>query len=331
MKRVFLSCPNPNDGTSFYRGAGPFTSLERKGHIEIVTAGELDWPTIKFCDILFFQRPQSEETIEAMEKAKKLGKRVWIDFDDLLTQMPDSNPNCNFYWREEVQQAIMNALAIADVVTVSTQSLADAIKPYIKGECVVIPNAWDDDLLPFPKWSEGTHEGPKRLLWRGSRTHDEDLMSVLLSLEHLAKTEDKAEWYFIGDPFWLALRHIKKYRSLNVKPWTDISDYFHTLTYTHADAMLVPLCDNPFNRAKSNIAWLEATWSGALTIAPNWDEWKKPGVLNYTNNFKDLVKAVIHNEIDIVAQHKASWDYIDSELRLSKINQMRLDIIDKIT
>jgi hypothetical protein len=37
--------------------------------------------------------------------------------------------------------------------------------------------------------------------------------------------------------------------------------------------MVVPLRDNAFNRAKSNIAQLEATFGGMLTVGPKWPEW----------------------------------------------------------
>jgi len=327
MIRVYCNFPNVNDGTSFYRGAGPLTSLQRQGKVELITAPDLDWPVLKYADILFFQRPGGEEQVKVIEKAKRAGKRVWIDYDDLLTQMPDSNPTISIYGLPEVKNSIFRCLELADIVSVSTQALADAWAANINGKCVVIPNAWDDDLFPHPVIDFGKSACSKRLLWRGSRTHDEDLLSVMMSLEHIARNESTAEWYFLGDPFWMVLRTIRRHRNINIKGFSDIIEYFHTLKTTYPDLMLVPLDNNPFNKAKSNIAWLEATWAGGLTIAPDWPEWQKPGVLNYTNNFKDLVKAVIRNEIDSLKLHAESWSYIQDNLLLSKVNQLRLDIL----
>ena len=55
---------------------------------------------------------------------------------------------------------------------------------------------------------------------------------------------------------------------------------------------VVPLKDNLFNHAKSNLAWIEATCAGAMTLAPDWPEWRRPGVSNYESplNFKKLLR-----------------------------------------
>jgi hypothetical protein len=44
---------------------------------------------------------------------------------------------------------------------------------------------------------------------------------------------------------------------------------------------MVPLHVSDFNRAKSNIGWIEAVHAGAITVAPDFQEWRRPGVINY--------------------------------------------------
>jgi hypothetical protein len=45
----------------------------------------------------------------------------------------------------------------------------------------------------------------------------------------------------------------------------------------------VNLYYNQFNLCKSHIAWLEATFAGAVTIAPNWPEFNRLGVVRYND------------------------------------------------
>jgi hypothetical protein len=86
--------------------------------------------------------------------------------------------------------------------------------------------------------------------------------------------------------------------------------------------MFVPLVDNEFNRAKSNIAWLEGTWAGAKTIASDLPEFNKPGVTVYKpgelprNNF--------------TPDSEISWDYISKNLTLDLINASREHILDTL-
>ena len=92
---------------------------------------------------------------------------------------------------------------------------------------------------------------------------------------------------------------------------------------------ITPLCDTPFNRAKSNISWIESTVAGAVCVAPDFPEWNRPGIINYgpTRPFKDAVLEALE-----VANHgfenKKSEEFIRENLMLSTVNQKRILIAE---
>ena len=317
-KTVIVVCPNPLDATSFYRCAGPLTSLVKEGHIDVVFDNKLDWPTLKIADLVFFQRPGGEDAVELLKKAKDASIPVWADYDDLLVSVPKSNPNHALYSKPEVQSSVWAFLQHSEVLSVSTQFLADQFKAARTAAPVVIPNAWDDKLLPTK-----FDAAKPAIVWRGSATHDEDLYSIHNALPKLKDLD----WNFIGQPFWLTLSQLKEY---SLVPWKDIHTYYKVLEYIRASVQIAPLADNGFNRCKSNIAWIEATRVGSIVVAPDWAEWQKPGVYNYggAKSFADLVKHA-YDDLDLVKKLNAlSWEYIEANLRLSNINKKRLEIIE---
>jgi hypothetical protein len=92
----------------------------------------------------------------------------------------------------------------------------------------------------------------------------------------------------------------------------------------------VPLADNMFNRAKSNIAAIEGGFAGAVCVCPNW--WNLPGTLSYNDgpSYYQAIKSVITGEIDKIAYNRILWEYVMDELPLSKINVLRLQIINSL-
>ncbi len=326
MKKLLTVCPIPNDATSYYRGVGPLSSLQNAGLVELIYHDKPDWTVMKHIDAVFVQRPHLPEYLRVLDLAKKFRKPLWLDYDDLLTDIPDCSPARHNYWRPDVQDTVRTCLKNADIVTVSTQALADAWKEFAN-KIIVIPNAWDDELYPRP--SPPVKADKPNLIWRGSGGHDEDLWSITGEIETLAKQRD-FNWYFIGMPFWYTLRQLKKHtESFKVAPWNDLPDYFDLMQRVSPSVMMVPMTDSPFNRCKSNIAWIEGTWAGAATVAPGYmPEWAKPGIVNYgTQSFDLSVKEAIDFQVSKCSE---SWAYIESELRLSQVNELRKEVLREI-
>jgi hypothetical protein len=219
------------------------------------------------------------------------------------------------------KEVIIKIIALADMVTVTTELLRQQLLPYNKN-IRIIPNAINDRIF---KMKSSFVERQKTIVWRGGDSHVPDLMRYAAVIDKMMKNYPDWDFKFMGFLPWF----YNNYGNLSYVQSTDPIFYFKMLVSLGATALHVPLDDSLFNRCKSNIAWIEATYAGAITIAPDWDEWKMPGVLTFKNNdeYFNLVSKVITGEIDTRKMVEKSWSYISDKLTLSKVNLLRASVV----
>jgi vacuolar-type H+-ATPase catalytic subunit A/Vma1 len=87
---------------------------------------------------------------------------------------------------------------------------------------------------------------------------------------------------------------------------------------------------NSLNYCKSNIAWLEATSVGAAIIAPDWEEWRKPGIIRY-DSIEKYGELLLNYQSDNLHEHWAkSREYIMENLTLEKVNKQRVKLVERL-
>lgn len=334
MIKVAVLCPDPKDATSFYRGVGPISHLKRvlSGRFEFNFIREFHWASLALeCDILYLQRPFTEEAAKLCEMAKGNNKKIWVDYDDNLFLVPQSNPTHRVYGSDKTKKAVAKCTTMADHVSVSTQAIADFISPKLNKNVTVVPNAFMDNLVGHLR-PEGKLIDRRAILnWRGSGTHDEDLMAYGKELVDLSNEFPKWLFNFIGAPFWLVTNNMNQ-KNLQLNKAVDPITMFETFIKVGFSAQLVPLAFHAFNQSKSNIAWIEASFAGAVSLVPDMPEWTKPGALVYENplDFRDKVRLVAKREIDVVREAALSWEYIQDNLLLSDVNMQRIEILESL-
>lgn len=333
MKFRKLGCfiPVLNDATSFYRAVNPLSELaSRYPGIMWNNQGQWTDAVARAHDAVFLQRPFLNEQRGAMQLCLESGIKVWIDYDDLVTEVPTSNPTYFTYMTKENQDNIEWCIKNASVVTVSTNMLATKYSKWNKN-IKVIPNAMDMRLQSVKE--RGTPKPRNKIVaWRGTPTHHKDILRfaraiMLVSRDEIGEGREWM-WHFLGDTAWIvtdSMPHTRTFFSRMMGPL----EYHRHIQALQPSLFQVPLDDIHFNRCKSNIAWMEASFAGAAALCPAWDEWKVPGAVNYETEeqFADALYAVFKGEIDVVARAKESWDFIQSELTLEKVNEARVEII----
>lgn len=285
----------------------------------------------------------------SMAKANR--KQVWIDYDDWLYGVPLFNKASRIYNNPAIQNNMSTMLAKADIVSVSTPFLQEQVRSIIRriakgaqsepgllldpSKVVVVPNAYDMDLMnPLTEAAKPPHQN-KIVAWRGSGTHDKDLLCVTPALKEAIGKHLDWTYNFIGEPFWLTIEMLDEVPGIKdsnviLTETIDPIDYLGFLEKTRPALMIVPLDDCPFNRSKSNIAWIEATHAGAVTLAPDFEEWRRPGIINYTDSkdFEVKLDSFLRGELDGGYQWRQSRDFIKNTLTLTKVNERRQDIIN---
>lgn len=251
-------------------------------------------------DIVVFHRPEEEGKLKLARLLKKLGKKIVFDNDDTAKHDGGFRFN-NFMDAERVKRGlktINNTLDTfikeADLVTCSTQWLADEYKK-INDNVAVLPNCIDPFYFDEPLRNE---TDVVRIGITGSLalTDDIDILEpivkhfhndprvkiVLFSLPPNNKDEYTRKLYKEEYKFW---------ESVNVEwqPLVPMEEYYDTLNSLKLDIMLIPRADNYFNRAKSNVKFLEAAMFEIPCFAQGFKDDKSP----YQVNPKDKENLVL--------------------------------------
>lgn len=331
---ILCVIPSPQDATSFYRAVGPLSHLRKRYNISLMLGDSIDWVKVAMCDMVFIQRPYSPAEAKLCRIFKTMNKPIWMDFDDDLFSIPSDNPCLSTYGTKSNQQAIGECLELADVVSVSTEVLKQKYIRFNKN-IRVIPNALNFDLFShYCEPGKLPDEQNNVIMWRGSQTHHKDVMTVAPEIIEFAQHDKDIHFEFIGDRLWFLTDRLDRDRT----HLTGVMDpiVYHQYIYRCAPKIfIVPLCDHEFNRSKSNIAWLEATFAGAVTIAPRMPEWTKPGVQTYDPNKKgDFLKVLkeVNNLNKSIRDSfvRDSWAHIMEYYTLDAVNHKRFKIIEAL-
>ena len=314
----------PQGACSYYRSIGAFSKI-KDITFELLEKG--NWVNYSSIDILYMERPVLPSFIEGMRMAKSFNIPVWIDFDDDLFNVPKYNPAHTFYSKKETLESIVTACKLADMITVTSVKLQKVYSQFNKN-VEVIPNAWNDINFPL---DTNIISNKKIVNWRGSATHRNDLLEYKESLLKSVETRKDWHWSWIGKEHWMISDFIDDKQKISIDEM-DIIQFFNVMKQLNPAIQIVPLKINEFNEAKSNIAWLEATYAGAVTIAPPMEQWNRPGIIRYQDmdHIYDEIIDTMSNDKKRKAMWRDSYEYIESELLLSKINKKRSEIIEKL-
>jgi hypothetical protein len=330
--RLLTICGDDSDATSFYRGLGPLSVLERQvpwlDVLRFWTPFECNENRLRTVDGVFIQRPSIAPHLDIVRSAKLLGVPVWIDLDDDIFSIPDDNPTQQLYSMNNYAHFAAECMKLADVVTVSTEALKTAFSRF-STNIQVIPNAFDDYF--FSKWKRERDpaRGKPVVLWRGSNSHDYDLLKIVGSVRPYAEKHPEWHWVFLGHKPWVLTQDLPKEKWNHVGWNSSVAGYLNTLNRIQPTIVIVPLVDHGFNRCKSNIAWIEGTFANAAVIAPRWESWDRPGVVRYdsASDFSKTLHDCLAGGVDLKWHVTESWKDIRENLVLTKVNRKRFEIL----
>jgi hypothetical protein len=322
--------PGVSDSTCYYRGSAPYGDLVLKNnHMSMDIISDFQHFYGDLFNIVFLQRPFTPAHLEGMKIAKLNGLPVIIDYDDDLLSVDTSNPAWAHYGRQDVKETIKAIMYMADAITCTGSELARVIEVYNKN-VHVIPNAIKDKFLDFHTTD---YDHPKKpiVCWRGGSSHERDLLNHSGAIKSAISDFKEWSWVFRGFRSWQIMEGQDPER-VKFEDWKPVAAYMREIISQEASLFVVPLDDNRFNHSKSPVAWLEASFAGAACLAPNWEAWRFPGVINYDNDadFQVKLNDCLSGKINLMDAARISWDYIQNNMLLSKVNGKRLEIIKSL-
>lgn len=207
-------------------------------------------------DGYLFHRFPTAKFFPVVQRLKDAGKVIVWETDDLLTDIPASNPA-----RHSITDADLEryeaCLDLADWIIVTTPQLA---KEMNRSNVLIGPNLID--LSAYPAFKEQDKEDVVRILWAGGGSHEEDLDMIAPALAEIKNEYGaRVEIGFFGYlPTLTPFAH-------TFHPFVGLGEYIPRLTELQPHIGLAPLVDNRFNRCRSPIKYLEYTGVNAVTVA----------------------------------------------------------------
>jgi hypothetical protein len=206
------------------------------------------------------------------EVQKQIGFKIIYEVDDVVFRedIPDYNKFKTAFTSDEIRNNVTSIINMCDEVSVTCDFMRDLYRERTgKQEITVIPN------FPAKYWI-GNHFNPDRInalydknkkkpriLYAGSGAHFdvENRVGQKDDFEHVIKaiidSRHKYQWVFLG-AFPPPLYPYIQSGELEFHQWQRLYDYPQKIYDLGVQMMVAPLQDNSFNKAKSDLKYIEA-------------------------------------------------------------------------
>ena len=238
-------------------------------------------------NIVVFHRPDQTHKLEVARLLKQLGKKIVYDNDDTYKGVDAMKFGDILVKKTNFLDEFMRD--IADLVTCSTEFLAEEYRKVTDKPVVVLPNLIDPDDWDKPLRNE---TDIIRIGFVGSVALNQDfdqfrniihqldampnVKLVLFSLPPIDwENNPKVTEMYKGElKFWTSLKNVEWH------PFVYVEEYFRKLNSLKLDMMLIPRNDDYFNRCKSNLKFLEASVLEIPVIAQGFEDGLSPYQVN---------------------------------------------------
>jgi hypothetical protein len=248
------------------------------------------------------------------EVQKQVGFKIIYEVDDVVFRedIPDYNKFKTAFVSDEIRNNVVEIINMCDEVSVTCDFMRDLYKMRTgKQEITVIPNFpakfWIGNYYDFNRITQlyEKHKKKPRILYAGSGAHFdvENRTGQKDDFEHVIKaivdSRKKYQWVFIG-AFPIGLQPYIQSREIEFHPWQKLYDYPQKIHDLGVQMMVAPLQDNAFNKAKSDLKFIEACAYGLPVACQDLCTYKDADIKFKTGE----------EMMDCIAKElKAGWDY----------------------
>jgi len=242
---------------------------------DVVVKTTVDISDFYRSNVMVWQRASERNLLPKLQLAKQLGIKSIYEVDDDLFNIPEAFQKPYIHHsKPEVRAAILEFMQNCDALTVSTHTLAHALRPHVPDKPVfVVENTLDVD-----RWEEAfskrSNDGKVVIGWMASGSHTIDAPLVMPALLRALQEDERVHILLIGWVGWKQMCDMfKPYADrVTTMEWVDYVQL--PMVMKDIDIGIAPLVDNLFNRSKSNLKWLQYSALGAATVASDLDPYK---------------------------------------------------------
>jgi len=254
-----------HSGCGWYRIMLPLGQLRQLGH-ETRWGFKMEQPDMEGADVIVGQRVfKPGPTIRWQELASRSNRDYLLvyEVDDDLWSVDTRNAAGQVFSQPVVRENITKNVRAADLVTVSTEPLAQVIRRF-NPNVVVLPNAIPSDML---SWRTGRHEGRFTVGWQGGPTHDRDWEAAAEPVKRWFNSAKALEYPVEMHTLGAVPAHFPEVMPHRHTDWMPKMDQYYRALDWHV--ALAPLAPTRFNRSKSALRALEAAMLGFPVVASN--------------------------------------------------------------
>jgi glycosyltransferase involved in cell wall biosynthesis len=267
--------------------------------------------------VVQIQRQASDEHLEFVhflkEAQKQNGFRMIYNIDDVpfREHIPDYNRFKFAFDSDKTRQNIINIMNMCDEVIVTCDYMRNLFTEITgKKEITVIPN------FPPHFWmghqfnrseryaAYDKHKRKPRILYPGSGAHFdvdnnangkddfEDLIKFIID------TRVQYQWVFLGAAPPALIPYVQS-GEIELHPWSPLLLFPRVVTKLDPTVIIAPLQNNSFNKAKSDIKFVEASMLGIPSLLQNIETYSTaPAELKFDNvdDFKNKLEQLIKNK-----------------------------------
>lgn len=267
-------------------------------------------------------------------------KPVLTEMDDWIFDLPSHNIASNPYRPNSDKERIAyQQLKLSDAIICSTRFIKENLELLFPGKPVyVIPNAVDfsvwDTMKPNPIVKK--EPGRIRIGYTGCLNHGGDLQLVNKPILKLLNEFPNVEFIAVG-----AMRSgqgvITHDRSYLINHWVAIDNWPAACKGWQIDIGIAPLMDINFNRAKSNLRWLEYSAMKLPTVASHvrpFAESIRPGkdgfLCRSQQSWYNALKELIVNEEKRRAVGETAYERVKTDFNLDVIAKRYKSVLEVI-
>lgn len=285
-------------GCGVYRVVYPLDALRQHGWQTYYQAGRPP-PQAGLVKLIVGERLDRPEVMGEWRRLRQNHRLVYELDDDVWTVDPTNATAYLVYSRYAVQDTVATNCAMADMVTVSTEPLAEVVRRESGQTCVrVVKNCIPESMLAMDR--------PRRehvtVGWTGGGSHTLDVAMIATVVREVMNRNPALRLHIVGTDFRATFGHLHAYHT----PWAPRpQDFYRLLDF---DIGLAPIVASEFNASKSYLKPLEYAALGIPCVA---------------SDFGPYREFVVHGVTGFLASKRSHWrNYIrelaaDADLRES--------------
>lgn len=282
------------------------------------------------------QRQASNEQKQFIHFLKDIQKemdfKIIYEVDDVVfrEEIPDYNIYKHSFDTDEIRQNCIDMINMVDEVTVTCKFMRDLYREKTgKHEITAIPNfmpySWIGHQYDYKRIIKNYDSNRKkpRILYSGSGAHFDvkNLNGGVDDFSHILKfvmdNVDKYQFVFIGS-FPPPLKKYVMEKKIEFHPWQSLLQYPNFLASLNPQLFLAPLNNNNFNKAKSDIKYIEACQLGTPCMVQDMETYQNaPDFLKF-NDSEDL-----QEKVDTILNWKNRSKYYSLVPKLREVGESR--------